>query len=245
MKFEDSALAAIAGYVDTLGFVALFGLFTAHVTGNFVLIGAELAGLGQGVLMKLMAFPAFVAGVALSSLLMKTLRPAGPERGARLLYVVQAVLLLAFCTAGIKVSPVVSVDSAPVVFCGMLGAAAMGVQNAHSRLVSRPGVPNTVMTGNVTQAVLDAIEIASPRAAPETKAAARARFGKTVQALACFAAGAVAGATAYRHASFWALLVPLALLVWLAASTRGGLPDASRTPVPDSARPLEKKREIG
>ena len=31
-----------AGYVDTAGFLALHGLFTAHVTGNFVTLGASL-----------------------------------------------------------------------------------------------------------------------------------------------------------------------------------------------------------
>ena len=41
-------LGFIGGYVDTVGFVALFGLFTAHVTGNFVLIGAELSRASGG-----------------------------------------------------------------------------------------------------------------------------------------------------------------------------------------------------
>ncbi len=31
------------GYVGTAGFLALQGLFTAHVTGNFVTLGAALA----------------------------------------------------------------------------------------------------------------------------------------------------------------------------------------------------------
>ncbi len=157
MKHADNVLAAVAGYVDTLGFVALFGLFTAHITGNFVLIGAELTGgSGLGVVMKLLAFPAFVLSVALAGMLLKTVRPASPARAARLLYVLQAVLLLGFCLAGVGVAPVERADTVPVVLCGMLGAAAMGIQNAHARLVPRQGgVPNTVMTGNVTQAVLE------------------------------------------------------------------------------------------
>ena len=48
--------------------------------------------------------------------------------------------MLAFCLAGVGVSPVVHSDSVPVIACGMVGAAAMGVQNAHGRLVARPGV---------------------------------------------------------------------------------------------------------
>ena len=36
-------LAYTSGFVDTLSFIALFGLFAAHITGNFVLIATSLA----------------------------------------------------------------------------------------------------------------------------------------------------------------------------------------------------------
>ena len=35
-------LSVTAGYVDTAGYLALQGLFTSHVTGNFVTLGAAL-----------------------------------------------------------------------------------------------------------------------------------------------------------------------------------------------------------
>ncbi|WP_321931393.1 YoaK family protein [Paraburkholderia guartelaensis] len=221
MRFEDSMLAAIAGYVDTLSFVALFGLFTAHVTGNFVLIGAEAAGVGQGVFMKLMAFPAFVAGVVISSLLVKSAEPVTPNRAACVLYAIQAALMLAFCLAGVGVSHAMHADSTPVIVCGMIGAAAMGVQNAHGRIVTGPGVPNTVMTGNVTQVVLDTIDILSPQMPTDARALARTRLGKMLPTILAFAVGAILGALAYRHAGFWALLLPCVALLWLALKARG------------------------
>jgi uncharacterized membrane protein YoaK (UPF0700 family) len=58
------ALAFVAGFVDTCGFVALFGLFSAHVTGNFVLLGASLIRPHAGVIAKLLALPVFMAAVA-------------------------------------------------------------------------------------------------------------------------------------------------------------------------------------
>ncbi|MEX3810647.1 YoaK family protein [Paraburkholderia sp. BR13439] len=219
MKFEDTILAAIAGFVDTLSFVALFGLFTAHVTGNFVLIGAGIAGSGQGVLLKLIVFPAFIGGVVLSSLLVRWLPQGQARQGARLLYAVQAVLIVGFCLAGVWATPVSQPDSLPVILAGVVGAFAMGVQNAHPRLVQRPGVPNTVMTGNVTQAVLDVIDMLSPGTPDSVRTAARSRFGSMMPAIVAFAVGAVAGALGVVYMGFWALLAPACALVGLAATT--------------------------
>lgn len=219
MKYEDTLLAAIAGFVDTLSFVALYGLFTAHVTGNFVLIGAGAGGYGQGILLKLAVFPAFVAGVAGSSLLVHALPRRHVRHGARLLHAVQATLMLGFCLAGVAASPVSAPDDLAVVAAGMLGAFAMGVQNAHPRLIGRPGVPNTVMTGNVTQAILDVVDMMSLGAPDDLRRVARTRFAKMMPAIVAFALGAVAGALGWQQIGFWALLAPLLALAALALTT--------------------------
>ena len=76
-RLQGASMGLLAGYVDTLGFIALFGLFTAHVTGNFVLIAVSLAEPAQTPsLLKLLAFPAFILGVAAARLLV-----ASCERG--------------------------------------------------------------------------------------------------------------------------------------------------------------------
>lgn len=89
-------LAFIAGFIDTVGFIALFGLFTAHVTGNFVLIGATLSDFSRApVLLKFLAFPAFIAGIVL--LRIAILKTRLPEGGAlRLALVLEALLMAGF-----------------------------------------------------------------------------------------------------------------------------------------------------
>ena len=216
MKHEDTLLAFIAGYVDTLGFVALFGLFTAHVTGNFVLIGAELTGSGQGIVLKLLAFPAFIAGVALSSIVVRVVRVHALGNPSRALFLVQALLLTGFLVAGLYATPVNDAEAISVAVCGMLGAMAMGGQNAHSKLVAHAGVPNTVMTGNVTQAVLDVLDLMLIGPDTAGRVAIRARLVRTLPTIVAFGIGATLGALGYVWISFWALLLPLGLLLVLA-----------------------------
>ena len=59
-----AAIAALlsfnGGFVDTAGFLGLQGLFTAHVTGNFVTLGAALVLGHHGIVGKILALPEFI-----------------------------------------------------------------------------------------------------------------------------------------------------------------------------------------
>jgi uncharacterized membrane protein YoaK (UPF0700 family) len=211
-----ATLAFVAGFVDTLGFIALFGLFTAHVTGNFVLIGSALALSGGNVVLKLLVFPAFIAAVAMTRVLVLALqrrrRPA-----LRPLLWLQALLLAGFALCGWAASPIVSDTTTLSIWAGVLGAAAMGVQNAAARLVLPSLTPTTVMTGNVTQIVIDTVDVLRGTTDP----AVQARAGRLLGPILAFAAGAVAGAYGYVLLGFVALLAPLALLLCLAYGAGG------------------------
>ncbi|WP_375542526.1 YoaK family protein [Paraburkholderia sp. CNPSo 3272] len=213
---ENGMLAFIAGYVDTLGFVALYGLFTAHVTGNFILIGSGLAGAGNGLSIKLLAFPAFVSGIVVARLLDDTLRERPESTRAVGLYLLQIAFLVAFMLAGVFAAPITNANAPLTIVCGLLGAAGMGVQNAHARLATRSVAANTVMTGNVTQAVIDAFDLLAPGTAHIDRGEARTRLVRTLPPVLAFALGAGGGALGWLMGSFWALILPLVMLGVLA-----------------------------
>ncbi|WP_296947877.1 YoaK family protein [uncultured Massilia sp.] len=205
-------LGLIAGYVDTAGFVALFGLFTAHVTGNFVLIGTELARPSGGhvLLLKFLAVPAFAAGVIGARLL--DFRCARLHHNpARPLLRLQLLLLVGFTVAGIVATPFKDAREPLVLLCGILGAAGMGVHNAAGKLQFGRLAPTTVMTGNVTELLIDMTDMASGRATQ----AVRERFVKFFWPVLAFALGCIAGGTAYVWFGFWCMLPALVLLAFL------------------------------
>ncbi len=154
-------LAFTAGFVDTCGFIALFGLFTAHVTGNFVLIGAALAGHHAGIIGKLLAFPVFILAVALTHLFVLHHRRIS-RHTARWVLAGQILFLLLFLAVGVEAAPFAAGNAPMAILTGMMGVIAMAIQNAASRTVLASLAPTTVMTGNVTQIVIDLVEIAHP-----------------------------------------------------------------------------------
>src|SRR3981081_2234993 len=62
-------LSVIAGMVDLIGFLTLGNIFTAHITGNLVVIAAVLVRGGPFNLAQALAIPVFILGVAATWLL--------------------------------------------------------------------------------------------------------------------------------------------------------------------------------
>ena len=210
-RLQSSGLAFLAAYVDTLGFIALFGLFTAHVTGNFILIGSALADTSQmSILLKFLAFPAFIIGVAVGRLLIAAIqRRNGRALGWSL--VLQLVLLIGFMVCGMAAAPVQSPTAGWVMASGLLGTASMGVHSAISRLLLAHLAPTSLMTGNVTQVVIDVMDML--RGASD--AGTTERCIKFVWPVLSFGVGAIAAAFAYHAIGFAGLIVPVLILVAL------------------------------
>jgi uncharacterized membrane protein YoaK (UPF0700 family) len=209
-------LAFVAGYVDVVGFISLFGLFTAHVTGNFVMIGVDIAGKSTGLLAKLLALPTFAFAVAATRLTES--RIARDNRSATpLLLFAEAAVLMLFIVTGLHAYPISDPGTPAAVGAGMLAVVAMGIQNSLSRTSLADLGPTTIMTGNTTQIVIDLVDL--PSASEMQRKAIRDRLKKMVPALAGFALGAALGALGYSKLSIWCVMLPAALLTALSVLT--------------------------
>jgi uncharacterized membrane protein YoaK (UPF0700 family) len=203
-------LSFIAGIVDVVGFVALFGLFTSHFTGNFVVIGQEIVDHSLRLVAELIALPVFVIVVALTRLVVLHYERAG-RSPVRALLLGQAALLAGCMSVGIASSPISDPAAAGSILAAQLGVAAMAVQNAGCRLVFPAHAPTTVMTMNTTQSAIDLVDML--RGADGESTAARDRFMCTAPIVLAFIAGVIAGAFGYLYVSFWCLAVPVAGLL--------------------------------
>jgi uncharacterized membrane protein YoaK (UPF0700 family) len=210
---KPSAISALlsfnGGFVDTAGFLGLQGLFTAHVTGNFVTLAATLVSGTHGVVAKLLALPEFVIVIAAARLLGAALRARGlPAR--QVLLVAKVLCLLAFFLLAVTFGPFPDSDALPALWTGFAGIAGMAIQNAVQRVHFSSLPPTTLMTGNTTQAVLDGVDLL--RGTPGVDAGpVRARFGRILWSISCFALGCAVAAGLYYLVGFWCLALPVAV----------------------------------
>jgi uncharacterized membrane protein YoaK (UPF0700 family) len=123
----------------------------------------------------------------------------------------ELVFLGLFLAAGVTARPLVDADAPLAILAGMLAVVAMGVQNTASRTVFAVLSPTTVMTGNITQVVMDCVDYGVSTDG-EARTSARVRLAKFGPPVVGFAAGAVVGALLFGLAGFWCLLLPIAVI---------------------------------
>jgi uncharacterized membrane protein YoaK (UPF0700 family) len=152
-------LAFIGGWADVGSFVGMDKLMAAHITGNIVLLAADLArGFGVSEIIRLAAVPVFFVAVVLLTIVHDDHILPGHSsqvRIPRLLLIEACLLILAGCLSLVvgKGDETLGLGAAGTI--ALPAVLAMACQNAAHRLYPEIGPATTVMTGNITQFFID------------------------------------------------------------------------------------------
>jgi uncharacterized membrane protein YoaK (UPF0700 family) len=223
MKLSMPTLLSInGGYVDTAGFLALHGLFTTHVTGNFVTLGAALVLGTSGVVAKLLALPMFCIVVVATRLLSVALESTPGAQGTRVsalrtLLGIKVGLLVLGAVLAIGLGPFDSGDGWSALLTGMTLVAAMAIQNAIHRIHMNAAPPTTIMTGNTTQIMIDLADLLRG-VSLDARKAILTRLSRMSGSVAAFAVGCAAAALTYAKQGVWCFAIPpmvAACTLWL------------------------------
>jgi uncharacterized membrane protein YoaK (UPF0700 family) len=146
--------------VDVVGYLSLGKLFTAHVTGNLVVIAALLVRGGPPNLAQVLAVPVFIVAVGAVWLIAKVVDRRGSALVEPLLFV-HFLLLTCVLVLAVTHGPAASPIGLMTGVTGMVAVCAMACQFALLRLAV-PGAPSTaVMTGNLTNTTLSLLDTVS------------------------------------------------------------------------------------
>ncbi len=213
-------LSAVGGGVDGLGYVLLDRLFTAHITGNTVKAGTDLAQLDVSrALVDSFPIAVFVLG-GFTGALLRDLLARWVSRPRISVLATSAALLVAFAAAGALLEAGRAPPPGGISFyvLAALATASMGVQNAAKPLFAGRPV-RTFMTGTMIDfgEALAASAMAAGGARRERLHHAGLLF--TVW-LAYLVGGAAAGAAALHLGTVAALLPACGVVTALAVEWR-------------------------
>jgi uncharacterized membrane protein YoaK (UPF0700 family) len=225
MKLLPAVLSLTAGSVDVISFLGLDGLFTAHITGNLVILASHIVNGRKAPVAAMLSVPVFIAVLGLTRLLVGGLESLGLA-SLRPLLLLQLLLLAALFFLCIAAGSPIDPHATSAVLAGMLGVSAMAIQNALVQ-VSLKGAPSTaVMTTNITRFAMDLGEVLLGHD-PGDMAQARRRANHTWPAIVGFAAGCGLGAASEAAFGLLSLALPmgfalLAFAMGMTANLEGG-----------------------
>jgi uncharacterized membrane protein YoaK (UPF0700 family) len=208
-RVQPLLLSAVAGAVDAIGFMAL-KLFTAHITGNLVVIAVLLARAGPPTLDQALSIPIFLLATA-GAWFIATLVPKRGSALARVLLSVQLLLLICVLVFSVFTRPDMQPRGLSADITALMAISAMACQYVLLQLAIPGAPPTAVMTGNIAKAVLGLLDtwIGSNKA-PLLRDAER-HLKRSLALVLVFFVGCMAGAFAFLWRGDWAWLLPVAL----------------------------------
>jgi uncharacterized membrane protein YoaK (UPF0700 family) len=231
------SLSWVAGYTNVITFIAC-AVVTSHATGNVTHFGKALADRlagygGPGAAHEALYFGAVVAAFFLGAVVSACLTEGARRRGFGSKYILpialQAVLLIALC---LMLNAYRGGGATPAMYYAITLAASfsMGLQNATITRVSGAVVRTTHLTGVVTDIGLEGVQYAL-WAWDKTRGARRGRHSRVLfvsrrhpsvlrlallgSIVGSFLFGVVAGTLAWHYVPTYALLAPVAFLLWI------------------------------
>ncbi len=200
-------LSITAGFADTVTFTAADNLFSAHVTGNFVVFVYNLVTQqGADSWLKLISFPVFIAAVAF------TFKIFSKATWSRKAFLVEGCLLLLGGLLAWWLTNHKGNHAITVLLISMLIVFAMGIQNAAGKMYSKETIaPTTVMTGNVTQVVMDVTRYMLSKNEKQSLVPA---IRKQLLVIGGFLFGCIAGGWLGFFYGLEAMLIPGLLLIF-------------------------------
>ena len=202
-----ATLGLVGGYVDTVGYIMLRGLFPNHVTGNLPIAAAHP---GRQAIPLLIMAPLWLAAVIAAAGAAGRIERRSSPAVLPVILGAEAVLLGLFLVLGVALVP--DRDASTLVTQTVVGAAGVGAMAVQS-VVTRLGgyaFPTTMVTGTLTLLGMDSAR-ALLGAQPDGERAVVVRRVKAFsRVVLAFAVGAALGGLMTALVQFWAIVLPLA-----------------------------------
>src|SRR5262249_39626436 len=201
--------------------------FTAHITGNLVVMADQLVNGGPPHLAQLLSIPVFGLTVAVAYLLA---RRARMTRGRGALLVGQSLLLL--LVLGMVVRARHGDALTDSLAAARMAVAAMAFQNAFVRISLHESSTTSVMTGNVATLVIALLALGWP--GPWTRDESEKKLRSTLPIAVGFFVGCAVGAASVAHLGLWAWRLPALpspIPIPVGAAAPSALPAPQASPV--------------
>ena len=206
--YSSIIMAFSAGFVDTSTFTVADGLFSAHITGNFVVFAYKLSHHHTlSDFTNLVSFPVFISAVILSRKIDSIYKN---EKG--IFTSIGLLLMIAGLSAFILKQNHIETG---FIYHSMLMLIvfSMGIQNTVNRLYPASTFGSTtVMTGNVTKAILDFFSYTSTQHTLEKLIDLK----KSLVLLSGFLTGCILGALISSTFGLVSMLIPAILIILFA-----------------------------